>query len=294
MVRLQGTFVVIVTPFNDDDGVDFDGLSRNLEWYLENGVHGIIALGSTGEFASLTEGERQAVGQHVMRHVGQRVPVVLGTAAETTRKSIEYTQFAADIGASGVLIIPPWYFNPSQDEMIHHFQTIADNTTTPIMIYNNPGTSGVDLSLESVSTLAKHQFIQYIKESTGDIRRIRDIKRACGDSVVTFCGADDLALESFQVGAEGWVSVIANIFPKLASQLFEAAVVEKDVVTAASIYNRLLPMCEELEYSGKLVQVAKYFLARQGFCRDTVREPRLGLDQDHCRRLDRIFAAVKG
>lgn len=293
MASLQGTYVVIVTPYNEDDGVDYDGLSRNLEWYLENGVHGIIALGSTGEFASLTEEERHAVAQHVTRRVGQRVPVVLGTAAETTRKSVEYTRSAADLGASGVLIIPPWYFNPSQDEMIHHFETIADKTAAPIMIYNNPGTSGVDLSLESVSTLAKHQSIQYIKESTGDVKRIRDIKRACGDSIVTFCGADDLALESFQVGAAGWVSVIANIFPKLASQLFEAAVWQKDFDTAASIYNRLLPMCEELEYSGKLVQVAKYFLAKQGFCSPRVREPRLGLDQDHCRRLDRIFAAVQ-
>ncbi len=287
---LKGIFVVIVTPFDENEEIDFNNLEKNIEWYIEKGVHGLIPLGSTGEFASLTEKERYDIAEFVVRIVNNRIPVCIGTTAETTAKTLEYTQHAEKIGADGVLILPPYYYNPSQEEIIYHYETIADNVNIPIMIYNNPGTSGVDIKLETVLKLAEKENIKYIKESTGDIIRLREIERLSQGKIITFCGSEELVLESFFLGAQGWVSVIGNALPELSVAIYEEAVLNKNYKRAQEIYHVILPLCIELEESGKLVQIVKHSMDRRGIKGGNFRSPRLPLSKEYTEKIDRLLA----
>jgi 4-hydroxy-tetrahydrodipicolinate synthase len=290
--KLRGTFVVMVTPFDENEAVDFNAIEQNIEWYLENKVHGIIPLGSTGEFSTLTEEERIKIAEFVIKKVNKRVPVCISTTANTTGKTIEYTKHAASIGADAVLILSPYYFNPLQDEILYHFETIADNVDIPIMVYNNPGTSGVDIELETVLKLAEKENIQYIKESTGDITRLREIERLSRGKITTFCGSEELVVESFFLGAQGWVSVIANAFPRKSAEIFEAAVLNNDYQRAKEVYYQILPICNELEQSGKLVQVIKYCMDKRGAIGGNYRSPKRPLDKEYLQKLDRLIEKI--
>ena len=287
--ELKGTFVVMVTPFDENQNVNFKAMEENIEWYIEKGAYGLIPLGSTGEMASLTEKERYKIAEFVDKVTKNRVPICIGTTAETTAKTLEYTQHAEKIGADAVLILPPYYYNPIQEEIIYHYETISDAVTIPIMIYNNPGASGVDIQLETVLKLAEKENIKYIKESTGDIIRLREIERLSHGNIITFCGSEELVFESFFLGAQGWVSVISNALPELSSAIYQEAVINKNYKRAREIYNVILPLCIELEESGKLVQVVKYCMDRRGANGGNFRSPRLPLSKEYCKKIDRLL-----
>jgi len=157
------------------------------------------------------------------------------------------------------------------------------------MVYNNPGVSGVDIQLDTVLKMAEEDNIKYIKESTGYITRLREIERNQEGKIKTFCGCDELALESFFFGAKGWVSVISNAFPKEASKLFELVIYDKNYNEAKELYNKLLPFCIELEKSGKLVQVIKYLMDKRGIYGGYSRSPKLPLTMDHKKKIDRML-----
>ena len=286
---LKGTFVVMVTPFDENQNINFKAMEENIEWYIEKGAHGLIPLGSTGEMASLTEKERYEIAEFVVKIVNNRLPVCIGTTSETTTKTIEYTRHAEKIGADAVLILPPYYYNPVQEEIIYHYESISDAVNIPIMIYNNPGTSGVDIQLETVLKLAEKENIKYIKESTGDIIRLREIERLSNGNIITFCGSEELVFESFFLGAQGWVSVIGNALPELSSLIYQETVINKNYKRAKEIYNALLPLCIELETSGKLVQIIKYCMDRRGVNGGNFRSPRLPLSKEYCKKIDRLL-----
>ena len=287
--ELKGTFVVMVTPFDKNQNINFKAMEENIEWYIEKGAHGLIPLGSTGEMASLTEKERYEIAEFVVKVTKNRVPVCIGTTSETTAKTLEYTQHAEKIGADAVLILPPYYYNPLREEIIYHYETISDAVNIPIMIYNNPGTSGVDIQLGTVLKLAEKENIKYIKESTGDIIRLREIERLSHRNIITFCGSEELVFESFFLGAQGWVSVISNALPELSSAIYEETVINKNYKRAQEIYNVILPLCIELEESGKLVQIVKYCMDRRGVNGGNFRSPRLPLSKEYCKKIDRLL-----
>ena len=292
MKKLEGAFAVLPTPFTEDKEINFEGLEKNIEWNIENGIHGILPLGSTGEFTTMSEEEKKELAKFVVAKVNGRVPVCIGTSSDSTKIAIKNAKHAEKIGADGVLILPPYYFNPLQEEIIEHFKMINNAVNIPIMLYNNPGVSGVDIQLDTVLALAEEDNIQYIKESTGDITRLREIERNQEDKITTFCGCDELALESFFFGARGWVSVVSNAFPKLSSELFESAANEKDYEKAKKIYNKLLPFCIELESSGKLVQVVKYIMDKRGACGGYSRSPKLPLTGEHKAKIDNMLEKI--
>ncbi|MBN2395410.1 MAG: 4-hydroxy-tetrahydrodipicolinate synthase [Candidatus Atribacteria bacterium] len=287
--ELKGNFVVMVTPFDENQNINFKAMEENIEWYIEKGAHGLIPLGSTGEMASLTEKERYDIAEFVVKIVNNRLPVCICATAETTTKTIEYTQHAEKIGADAVLILPPYYYNPIQEEIIYHYETIADAVSIPIMIYNNPGASGVDIQLETVLKLAEKENIKYIKESTGDIIRLREIERLGHGNIITFCGSEELVFESFFLGAQGWVSVISNALPELSSAIYQETVINKNYKRAQEIYHAILPLCIELEESGKLVQIIKYCMDRRGVNGGNFRSPRLPLSKEYCKKIDRLL-----
>ena len=177
MGKLHGVYVVLVTPFTGNGEVDYDGMSKNVEWLASQGIHGVIPLGSTGEFASLNDEQKRKVTQTVITAVGGRIPVVVGASAETTEKTIEYVAQAKELGAAGALVLPPWYYTPDPNEIVHHYTRVSKAVDLPIMIYNNPFTSKVDIEPETVARLAKLPTIDCIKESSGDFRRIAEIRQ---------------------------------------------------------------------------------------------------------------------
>jgi 4-hydroxy-tetrahydrodipicolinate synthase len=286
---LRGVYVVSVTPFKEDGSVDYEGIRGNVQWYLGQGVHGILPLGSTGEFASLEEDEKKRVAETVMDAVAGRVPVVVGTTAETTEKTIEYSRHAQSIGAAGVLVLPSYYCKPSQEEMYVHFKRVAGSIEIPVMIYNNPWSSGVDMQAETVARLYKDAGIRYVKECTADIKRLRNIRVMTQDQVIQFCGWEDLAYESFVMGATGWVCVMGNIAPRLCVELFETVVDRKDYEKGWEMYKVMLPMLAHLEYSGKLQQTLKYGLERLGHASGPVRSPKLPLTAEDKAKIDQMM-----
>lgn len=286
-------YVVMVTPFKQNGDVDYAGLKSNVDWYIEEGIHGLLPLGSTGEFASLEDDEKKKVAETVMSAANGRVPVVIGATAETTEKAIEYTRFAKEIGAAGVMTLPSYYCKPSQEEMYTHFKRIAEAVDLPVIIYNNPWSSGVDMQAETVARLAEFPTLRYIKECTADIKRLREIRVLTDDRVTIFCGWEDLAYESFFMGAKGWVSVIANIAPKLAVELFDLVAVKKDYENGWELYKKMLPMLKHLEYSGKLQQTLKYALGKMGHSGGVVRSPKLPLTAADKEKIDSMLKLMK-
>lgn len=289
MEKLEGTFAVLATPFDENDQINFNGLEENINWYIQEGIHGIIPLGSTGEFTTLSTKEKKDILSFVVDKVNKRVPICTGASADSTAQVIKFANFAQSVGVNGLLILPPYYFNPLQEEIIRHFKLINKSVNIPVMVYNNPGVSGVDIQLDTVLKIAKEVNIEYIKESTGDITRLREIERNQDGEIKTFCGCDELALESFFFGAKGWVSVISNAFPKEASKLFELVTYDQNYKEARKLYNKLLPFCIELEKSGKLVQVIKYLMDKRGACGGKSREPKLTLTKKHKNKLDKML-----
>jgi 4-hydroxy-tetrahydrodipicolinate synthase len=273
-----GIYPVMITPMTDGGEIDFAGFAKNIEYYLQNGVHGVIALGSTGEFVSLSEEERIRVAEFVVSEVAGRVNVIIGTAAETTRDTLKFTQHAQAIGADGAMIINPYYYKPSEQELYEHYRTICENTDIDIMLYNNPGVTGINLSNELLLRLAKEfPRITTIKESSGDIRKLRDLTLAGRGFVETFCGFEDLVLESYFVGARGWVSVAGNLIPKLSVAMFQSAIEEGDWDKAWQEYEKALPLLAFLENSGKLVQAVKRGMELIGLYGGVARAPRAPL-----------------
>lgn len=239
----RGTYTVLVTPFtaaSHGQRVDLPALERLVEFQVANGVDGLIPLGSTGEFLSVSREERTAITETVLRAAAGRVPVLVGTGDEDTRAVVELSREAERLGADGVMIIPPYYSVPTEEELVRHYATVADAIGIPIMVYNNPATANVDLLPATIARLARIPNCRYVKESTLDPTRVRDIVALCGDQGMTvFAGV--LGYESAWLGAQGWVAVCSNVAPRLSRDMFAAAA-DGDRDKALPLYRRLAPL----------------------------------------------------
>ena len=258
MLDIYGIFTVLCTPFTDDDKIDEKALRKHVRYLIdEGGVHGVLPNGSTGEFAALSDEELRQVTDVVIDEVNGKVPVVVGAAAVATRDMIARSQYAQKAGADGIMVVPSYYCHPSDEEIYAHYKALTENVDVPIVIYNNPGTSGVDMQPELVARLAQFDQITHIKESSGDMTRVSEIMRLCGDKITVFCGCDNLALEMFLVGARGWIVPAGNMIPQLCVKLFELAVEQKDVDKAKILYYEMLPLFTMFETTGQYVQLTK-------------------------------------
>lgn len=293
MKNFEGTYVVAVTPFNKNGELDVVALKNNLNYYIENGVHGVVVTGSTGEFAALSNEETRKIIETAVDQVNGRVPLIAGTAACSTRRVIELTSFAEDCGVDGALIVPPFYSKIDDDEIYEHFESIGTSVDLPIMLYNNPFTSKLDIKPELIARISEVDNIRYVKESSGDITRIWKILDLTKGKMTVFCGADNLALESFFMGAKGWICVAANIFPKETSRLYELANFEMDYAKAQDLYNVLLPLCNFLEDTGKFTHVAKYGLELRGMKAGSPREPFLPLSEERKTKVREIIKNIQ-
>ncbi len=290
MRPFRGTYTVLVTPFTPDgSAVDLQALARLVEFQIAEGIHGLIPLGSTGEFLSITPDERRAVVETTVKAAAGRVPVLIGTGGEWTRDVVAMSREAEAQGADGVMIIPPFYSVPTEDELYVHYKAVADAISIPIMVYNNPATANVDLLPETVARIATIDNCCYIKESTLDVTRVRDIVRLCGDRMTVFAGV--LGFESFWLGAEGWVAVCSNVAPRLSAELFNASVDRRDLDEGTAIHRRLLPL---LPFVGgpRYVSGTKAAFEMMGMPMGPPRAPRLPLPDKDKPALRKVLAEM--
>ena len=280
MQKIKGAFPVLITPMDEFQEINWDGVKQNVNYFIEQKVAGVIINGSTGEFVSLSKEERFKMVETVLKEIDGRIPVIVGTAAETTKETIEYTKHAEAHGADCALIINSYYCKPKEEVNI------------PIMLYNNPFTSGVDMSTKLMLRIGKEcENVTHIKESSGDIRKARDLVRQSEGAFQVFCGSEDLVMESYLVGASGWVSVAGNIVPGLVTKMYEHFQ-NGELEKAWEINDAILPLCEFLEGSGKYVQIVKRSMELHGQAGGPSRYPRLGLTVDEDQKLQTILSNI--
>ena len=289
-VGFRGTYTVLVTPFTDNGArIDAARLRRLVEFQISEGIHGLVPLGSTGEFLSLTRDERAEVVETVVQAASGRVPVLVGTGAEHTPHAVELAREAERMGADGVMVIPPFYAVLTEDELWVHYRTIAEAIGLPVMLYNNPAAANVDMLPPLVARLSHICNVQYIKESTLDVTRVRDIVRLCGERMTVFAGV--LGYESFFLGAQGWVAVCSNVIPRLSAELFRAAVDRNDPAEARALHERMVDL---LWWVGgpRYVSGTKAAFEMMGLSMGPPRPPCLPLPDAQRPDLSRVLAAL--
>ncbi len=291
--KFQGVYAVLVTPFTKDDKVDEKTLRKHIRNLIEIGkVDGIMPIGSTGECAALSDEEKILVGDITISEVNGAVPVIVGTSAASTNGAIRFSQHAQEAGADGVLTLPGYYSHPDPREIVEHYKALSKEISIPIMVYNNPGPSGVDMKPDLIAKIAENKNVAYVKDTSGDITRVAAIQRLCGEKINIFCGTDSLALEMFLMGACGWVCPSANFIPKQCKQLFELGFVKKDIEKAKKLYLKLLPLFTLFQSSGKYVQLTKAGVEILGLPFGAPRQPLLPPDKDQMAELKKILKEV--
>ncbi|MDE0110729.1 MAG: dihydrodipicolinate synthase family protein, partial [Albidovulum sp.] len=276
-MKYKGSYTVMVTAFDEEGALNLDEQARFTDWQIRNGIHGLVPLGSTGEFLSLSRDENRQLAECVINASGGRVPVFIGAGAERTEDVVDNCKTAEKLGADGLMIIPPFYSTPTESELFNHYSIISKATDLPIMIYNNPATANVDMTPDTVAKLAEIPNVELIKESTLEVTRVRDIKELCGERMQVFGGI--LGYESFLEGAVGWISVAANILPKECSDLYVLSAEDKKIDAAMDLYRRILPIIR-LVGGHRYVSATKVALAMIGFKMGEPRLPRLPLPED--------------
>ncbi len=267
---LQGSLPALVTPFNDG-AVDFAALEALVEWQIGEGSNGVVPVGTTGESPTLSHEEHEQVIEAVVRAAAGRVPVVAGAGSNNTVEAVRFLRHAEQVGADAALVVTPYYNKPTQAGLLAHFRALHDACNLPIVIYNIPGRSVIDMSVQTMAELAELPRIIGVKDATGRIERVSEQRAACGPDFIQLSGEDATALGFNAHGGVGCISVTANVAPRLCAE-FQAATLAGDYATALAYQDRLMPLHEALFIEPGLAG-AKYALSRLDRCRDEVRLP---------------------
>ena len=238
----RGVYSPTITAFEADESLSLEGTRSFVRFLLAEGVHGLVPLGSSGEPLALTMSERKAVLDAVVDEARGRVPVIAGIVEYSTRAAIEFGAYAKAAGCEGLMVMPPYGFRPPKRDVFDHFRSVRGAVGLPIMLYNVPGTSGIDLMPEEVQQLAEEGAIEAVKWSTSEVSRVRDTKLLCGPSFTVFVGNDLIAFEGLAVGADGWISCLPMIAPKCAVKLFSLLAVEQNLSAARDLFYHLAPL----------------------------------------------------
>ena len=241
----EGSFVAIVTPFNDDGSIDDGKLKELIEFQIENGTHGIVPCGTTGESPTLTHDEHDHVVELAVETVDGRVQVIAGAGSNSTAEALRLTRHAKAVGADGALVITPYYNKPTQNGLYAHFMHITDRVDIPVVIYNVPGRTGTDLQTATLAKLATHQNIIGLKEATGQLSRASEAVNACNDEFTVLSGDDINTLPIMAVGGRGVISVLANVAPREVADMCNAFKTG-DLQTAQQIHHQTMQLALDL------------------------------------------------
>lgn len=280
----KGSLPAMITPFDPDGELDLDTLKKFVEWQIEQGSHGLVPCGTTGESPTLSHDEHRRVVEEVIRIADGRVPVIAGAGSNSTREAIGLVQFAESVGAKGALVVTPYYNKPTQAGLIAHFTAIHDATNIPIIIYNIPGRSVIDMMPETMGELAALPRIAGVKDATGKLERVSQQRICCGPDFIQLSGEDATAHGFNAQGGVGCISVTANVAPKLCAEL-QNATLAGDYATALELQDKLMPLHIAIFLEPGLVG-AKYALSKLGIGNERVRLPLVGLTQGTKTRID--------
>jgi 4-hydroxy-tetrahydrodipicolinate synthase len=267
---LRGSLVALVTPFKNGQ-VDVDTLKKLVEWHIEQGTHGLVPVGTTGESPTLTHEEHEMVVTETVKAAAGRVPVVAGAGSNNTAESLRHMKHAKAVGADAALVVTPYYNKPTQEGLYAHFANLHDAVELPIVIYNIPPRSVVDMSPKTMGELAKLPRIIGVKDATGDLSRVSQQRITCGVDFLQISGEDATAHGFNAQGGVGCISVTANVAPALCSAL-QSACLTGDYAKALEIQDRLMPLHQAVFTEPGLVGV-KFAMSELGLCSDEVRLP---------------------
>ncbi len=266
----SGSLPALVTPFNSKK-VDWSTLEALVKWHIAEGSNGIVAVGTTGESPTLSHREHEEVFKAVIEYTGGRIPVIAGAGSNSTEEALGLVQAAEETGADAVLVVTPYYNKPTQTGLYEHYRLLHDNSNIPIIIYNIPGRSVIDMNPSTMGQLAKLPRIIGVKDATGDIVRVSQQRETCGKDFLQLSGEDASALGFNAHGGRGCISVTANVAPGLCSE-FQQATLQGDYQKALQIQDRLLPLHSAIFIEPGLVG-AKFGLSVLGRCSEEVRLP---------------------
>jgi len=275
---IQGSIVALVTPMFDNGAVDKESLKKLVEFHIEEGTDALVAVGTTGESATLNEDEHCDVMASVVAYVDGRIPVIAGTGANSTSEAIHLTRRAKEIGADACLLVTPYYNKPTQEGLFLHYQAINDAVDIPQILYNVPGRTACDMLPETVGRLSKFKNIVGVKEATGDLSRVQKIRALCGDNFALYTGDDATSREFCLLGGNGSITVTGNVAPKLVHQMLAAAMAG-DAETALAIDEKLTGLHKALFIQSNPIPV-KWAVAEMGLMPRGIRLPLTWLTPD--------------
>lgn len=276
---IQGSLVALVTPMFEDGSLDWAALDQLVDWHIAQGTHGLVAVGTTGESATLDVTEHAQVIERVIARAAGRVSVIAGTGANSTREAIELTETARRLGADAALLVTPYYNKPTQEGLYRHYRAVAEAVDLPQMLYNVPGRTGVDMVNDTVLRLADVDNIFSIKDATGDLNRGHDLIQRLQGRLAVFSGDDATAWQLILLGARGNVSVTANVAPRIMSQICSAAL-NGDSTQAETLNDRISVLHHVLFCESNPIPV-KWALADMGLIKTGIRLP-LTVLADNC------------
>ena len=283
----KGVFPAITTKFTSDDKLDFQTFDHGLQAQLAAGIHGVILGGSLGEASTLTSREKDELLRFTVAQINGKVPVIMNIAERATRDAVDAAARAADLGADGLMLLPPMQYAADDRETVMFLKRVARSSPLPVMLYNNPASYRIFITLAMLQELEEIPAIQAIKDSTRDITNITRLRNAFGDRYSLFTGVDTLGMESLLMGADGWVAGLVCAFPEETVAIYQL-ICEKRYEEALRIHRWFLPVLE-LDVSDKLVQNIKLAELLTGLGTEYVREPRLPLDDEERDRVIQII-----
>lgn len=274
----EGMATAIITPITEN-GIDYEAFKKLIDWQIEEGINAIVVCGTTGESSTLTDEEHREAIKFAVEYVNGRVPVIAGTGSNDTAYALDLTKFSCEAGVDGVLVVTPYYNKATQNGLIKLFTQIADVASAPVILYNVPSRTGVNIEPATVAALAEHPNINAIKEASGNISKIAEIAHLCGDKINIYSGNDDQVVPIMSLGGKGCISVLSNLLPK-ESALMCKKFFEGDVKGAAQMQLDYLPLINALFSEVNPIPV-KAAMAEMGYCEDYLRLPLTQMEPAH-------------
>lgn len=274
-----GMATAIVTPMHTDGSIDYEALSRFVEFQIGSGINGLVVMGTTGENATIEPEDQKKVIAYTVEKVAGRVPVIAGTGTNNTEHVLHNTRNACQVGADAILVVTPYYNKATQNGLITHFTAVADESTLPVILYNVPSRTGCNLLPKTVAKLSEHPNIAAIKEATGSLAQMIEIMHLCGDKIDVYSGEDGLTVPMMAMGAKGTISVLSNVAPRQSVAMTDACL-RGDYAAAAKMQCDLLPLINAL-FSEVNPIPAKAATAAMGFGADALRMPLTSMEEQN-------------